>query len=42
MQVLGMAAGSGPSNWTCVIHRKTDELLAEQHAVSDGQAISSV
>jgi hypothetical protein len=37
-----MAAGSGPPGQTCVIHHKTDDLLAEQHTVSDGQAVSPV
>jgi hypothetical protein len=34
--------GCGPPDRACVVHHTTDELLVEQHAVSDGQATSSV
>jgi hypothetical protein len=37
-----VASGSGPPDRTCVIHHRTDELLVEQHTVSDGQAASPV
>jgi hypothetical protein len=37
-----VAAGSGPPDRTCVIHHRTDELLVEQHTVSDGQAAPPV
>jgi hypothetical protein len=37
-----MAAGSGSPDRTCVVHHRTDELLIEQHTVSDGQTASPV
>jgi hypothetical protein len=37
-----VAADSGPPGRTCVIHHRTDELLVEQHTISDGQAASPV
>jgi hypothetical protein len=42
LQLPDVAAGSGPPDRTCVIHHRTDELLVEQHTVSDGQAASPV
>jgi hypothetical protein len=42
LQLPDVAAGSGPPDRTCVIHHRTDELLVEQHTVSDGQAVSHV
>jgi hypothetical protein len=42
LQLPDVAAGSGPPDRTCVIHHRTDELLLEQHNVSDGQAASPV
>jgi hypothetical protein len=41
LQILDVAAGSGPPDRTCVIYRRTDELRAEQQTVSDGQACTS-
>jgi hypothetical protein len=35
-----MAANSGHSDVACIIRHKTDELLVQQHTVSDGQAAS--
>jgi hypothetical protein len=37
-----MATGNGPPDRACVVHHRTDELLVQQHAVSDGQATSPV
>jgi hypothetical protein len=37
-----VAAGSGPPDRTCVNHHRTNELLIEQHTVSDRQATSPV
>jgi len=37
-----MAAGSGPTDQACVVHHRTDELLLEEHAFSDGQATALV
>jgi hypothetical protein len=37
LQLPDMAAGSGPTDGTCIMHRKTDELLVKQRAVSDRQ-----
>jgi hypothetical protein len=37
-----MDAGSGTPDNTYVVHHRTDELLAKQHAVSDGQATCPV
>jgi hypothetical protein len=42
LHFLDVAADSGPPDWTCVIYHRTDELLVEQHTVSDGQTASSV
>jgi len=35
-----MTADNGPPDRACVVHHRTDELLVQQHAVSDGQATS--
>jgi hypothetical protein len=40
LQLPDMAAGSTPTDRACVVHHRTDELLVQQHAVSDGQAAS--
>jgi len=37
-----MAAGSRPPERAWVVHHRTDELLVQQHTVSDGQATSPV
>jgi hypothetical protein len=37
-----MAGGSGPPDRTCVIRRKEDKLLVEQHTFPAGQAASPV
>jgi hypothetical protein len=37
-----MAASSEPSDGACIVHHKTDKLLAGQHTVSIGQADSPV
>jgi hypothetical protein len=37
-----VAAGSRPPDRIRVMHHWTDELLVEQHTVSDGQAVSPV
>jgi hypothetical protein len=37
-----VAASSGPPDRACTIHHRTDELLVEQHTVSDEQAASPV
>jgi hypothetical protein len=42
LQLPDVAAGSGPPDRTCVIHHGTDELLVEQHTVSDEQDASPV
>jgi hypothetical protein len=42
LQLQDVAAGSGPPDRTSVIHHRTDELLVEQHTVSDGHAASPV
>jgi hypothetical protein len=42
LQLPDVAAGSGPPDRTCVIHHRTDELLVEQHTLSEGQAASPV
>jgi hypothetical protein len=42
LQLPDVAASSGPPDRTCLIHHRTDELLVEQHTVSDGQAASPV
>jgi hypothetical protein len=42
LQPPDVSAGSRPPDRACVIHHKTDELLVEQHTVSDGQAASPV
>jgi hypothetical protein len=40
LQLPDVVAGSGPPDWTSVIHHRTDDLLVEQHTVSDGEAVS--
>jgi hypothetical protein len=40
MQLPDVAAGSGPPDGACIVHHRADELLVEQHTVSDGQAAS--
>jgi hypothetical protein len=42
LQLLDMAAGSGPPDQTCLANHRTDELTVEQHTISDRQAASSV
>jgi hypothetical protein len=42
LQLPDVAAGSGPPDQTCIIHHRMDELLVEQHTVSDRQAASPV
>jgi hypothetical protein len=42
LQLPEVAAGSGPPDRTCEIHHRTDELLVEQHTVSDGEAASLI
>jgi hypothetical protein len=42
LQLPDVAASSGPPDRTCVIHHRPDELLVEQHTVSDGLAASPV
>jgi hypothetical protein len=42
LQLPEVPAGRGPPDLTCVIHHRTNELLVEQHTVSDGQAASPV
>jgi hypothetical protein len=37
-----MAAGSGPPDRACVVQHRMDELLVQQHAISDGQVTSPV
>jgi hypothetical protein len=32
-----VGVGSGPPDGECVVHHGKDELLIEQHAISDGQ-----
>jgi hypothetical protein len=34
--------GSGPPDRACIVYHGTDELLVEQHAISNGQATPNV
>jgi hypothetical protein len=42
LQLPDVVASSRSPDRTCIIHYRTDELLVEQHTVSDGQAASPV
>jgi len=36
----GMGAGSRPPDGACVVHHRMDELLIQQHSISDGETSS--
>lgn len=38
LQFLNVDSSRVPPDWAYVVHYRTDELLVEQHTVSDGQA----
>jgi hypothetical protein len=40
LKVPDIAAGSRPADGACIVHHETDELLVQQHTVSDGQTTS--
>jgi hypothetical protein len=40
LQLPDMVTSSRPPDGACIIHRRTDELLIKERAVSDGQAAS--
>jgi len=40
LQFPGMGAGSRPPDGTCLAHHRMDELLIQQHSISDGENTS--
>jgi hypothetical protein len=37
---FNICVGNGQPDRACIVHHGTDEVLAEQYAISDGQATS--
>jgi hypothetical protein len=40
LQFLNVGVSGGSLKRTCVFHHRTNELLVQQHAISDGEAAS--
>jgi len=40
LQFPAMSAGSGPPDGAHVVHHRMDELLIQQHSISDGENTS--